>query len=91
MKDSINCGKVYVGFIIDSQGNLVEPQIERGLGEPFDSVSLQVIRNLPTTWIPGIKDNKNVRVKMIIPIDFCNTTHNSSKNEKRSRSGKRRR
>lgn len=89
LNDSIDCGKVYVGFIINSQGKLVEPKIEKGLGEPFDSVSLRVISDLPTTWIPGTKDNKNVRVKMILPISFCNKTLNSSKKGNRNKIRKR--
>ena len=90
LNDSIDCGKVYVGFIIDSQGKLVEPRIEKGLGEPFDSLSLRVISDLPTTWIPGTKDNKKVMVKMILPISFCNKAINSSKKDKRNNIKKRR-
>lgn len=62
-------GHVLVEFIIDKNGNLIDPEIVRGVSPELDRAALAVFEN-PPTFIPGTKDGENVNTKMLIPIVF---------------------
>lgn len=68
MKDSIQ-GIVYVQFVIDTSGNVIEGEVIREVASPLDSAALQVIRKMPK-WQAGKQFGKKVRVNYIIPIKF---------------------
>lgn len=74
--DTIDCsssrnGRVFVQFIIDEQGRLIEPQIVYGIGEPYDSEALRLMSEMPIKWIPGTKDGVNIRIRTGKAIYFC--------------------
>ena len=52
LKDG-SSGTVYVTFVIDENGNIVEPRILRGVHHDLDSISLRMIKNMP----PGFRQN----------------------------------
>ena len=66
-------GKVFVAFVVDSTGAIREESVRvvRGIGYGCDEEAVRVIRNSPP-WTPGrvSKWNKNVPVRMILPITF---------------------
>lgn len=62
-------GKVFVRFVIDSQGNVANPEILRGLGDPFDAEALRVAGSLPR-FKPGYQSGKAVSVYFLTPIVF---------------------
>ncbi|MBB2151043.1 M56 family metallopeptidase [Pedobacter gandavensis] len=62
-------GKVFLSFIVEKDGSLVDIKVERKLGSGTDEEAVRVLRESPK-WIPGIQDNKAVRVKYNIPINF---------------------
>lgn len=62
-------GKVFIGFIVNEDGSLTDFEIVRGLAEPFNNSALGVLKRMPN-WIPAKRDNKPLRVKMVIPITF---------------------
>lgn len=62
-------GKVYVNFIIDRDGSVIEPKILRGLTENCDNEVLRVINIMPK-WIPGEHKGKKVKVSYNLPINF---------------------
>ena len=72
VKDKIE-GKVFVAFVVDSTGVIREDsvQIVQGIGHGCDEEVIRVIRNSPP-WTPGriSKWNKNVPVRMVLPITF---------------------
>lgn len=75
--DTLDCstlrgGNVYIGFVIDEHGNLKNPEVAKGIGEPYDSEALRLIKEMKLDWIPASKDGQKIAVKMIIPISFCN-------------------
>tara|TARA_B100000809_G_scaffold13391_2_gene12231 strand:+ start:1179 stop:2036 length:858 start_codon:yes stop_codon:yes gene_type:complete len=62
-------GKVYVNFIIDRYGAVIEPIILRGLTENCDNEVLRVVKLMPK-WIPGEHRGKKVKVSYNLPIKF---------------------
>src|SRR5690606_911528 len=62
-------GIVYLAFIIDREGNIVDPFILRGIGGGADEEALRLVRNAPA-WTPGMQREEKVNVKMRLPIRF---------------------
>jgi len=62
-------GTVYVSFIINTDGSIVDAKIERGIGFGCDEEALRAVGDMPN-WIPGKQNGKAVRVKQTIPIKF---------------------
>lgn len=64
-------GKVYVGFTIDEEGNVIEPNILRGVTDApnFNDEVLRVIKLMPK-WKPSTQGGKPVKIKFQLPIEF---------------------
>ena len=62
-------GKVYIGFVVDETGQVVEAKLLRGIGGGCDEEALRVINAMPK-WKPGRQTGKAVRVQFSIDIDF---------------------
>jgi periplasmic protein TonB len=62
-------GKVYVTFIVDSNGNVTKATIARGIDASLDKEALRVINTLPK-WTPGKQRGKPVSVSYTVPINF---------------------
>ncbi len=62
-------GTVYVNFIIDEIGNVVNPSIVRDIGAGCGEVALAVIKAMPK-WEPAIHEGEKVKVKLNLPINF---------------------
>ena len=63
-------GKVFLSFVVETDGTLTEIKVERKVSEDIDEEALRLIKESPK-WIPGIQDGKKVRVKYNIPISFA--------------------
>jgi TonB family protein len=63
-------GMVYISFVINSKGKVINPEILRGVSELLDQETIRVVSTMPD-WTPGKNDNKNVNVKMVLPIKFA--------------------
>lgn len=61
-------GKVFVQFVVDEQGNVVDPVVTRGIGAGCDEEALKAVRQ--AKFKPGKQRGKPVRVKMSLPITF---------------------
>lgn len=61
-------GKVYVGFIVDTIGNVKEIEIKRGISPASDKEAIRVVEMLK--FIPGTRMGKPIEMKMVIPIRF---------------------
>jgi TonB family protein len=68
LKDG-SSGTVYVTFVIDENGNIVEPRILRGVHHDLDSISLRMIKNMPP-WIPAKLRGKPVKYQFNQPVKF---------------------
>jgi len=64
-------GTVYVSFVVDQQGRIIDAEIAKGCGHGFDEEALRVIRLMPW-WTPGLMGGKPVRVArtMLVPFVF---------------------
>lgn len=62
-------GKVFVQFVVDTEGNLTKAQIAKGIGAGCDEEALRVIQMAPR-WNPGKQRGRPVNVIRIIPIHF---------------------
>lgn len=62
-------GAVYVGFVIDTKGQIRDVRVVRGVHPLLDREAERVVRSL-RNWTPGIQDGKNVCVSYTVPINF---------------------
>jgi len=62
-------GKVYIQFIVDTNGALTDVKVIRGIGFGCDAEAVRVVRN-SKHWKPGKQRYKPVKVRMVIPIHF---------------------
>lgn len=72
-------GRVFVQFIIDEKGNVVNPVVLRGIGGGCDEAALEAVKK--AKFKPGKQRGRAVRVKYSIPIVFRLTA--AEKNEMR--------
>lgn len=62
-------GRVMVGFIVDEQGNVVEPQAVKKVHPLLDAEAVRVVSLLK--FIPGRMKGKAVRCRFTLPIRFA--------------------
>ncbi len=67
-KDKVN-GSVFVSFIIDKTGKVIQAKIVKSLNEECDKEALRVIAMMPN-WIPGEKEGNKVNVQFGLPVNF---------------------
>jgi TonB family protein len=65
-------GKVFVSFVVDVDGNIVDVKLlKTSLIDAFDEEALRVVKNIPKgSFIPGKRDGENVRFRYRMPINF---------------------
>jgi len=62
-------GKVYISFIVKSNGTITNVKLFRGIGYGCDEEALKVVRSMPN-WIPGHLNGKPANIQMMLPIWF---------------------
>lgn len=62
-------GKVFVNFVVNTDGSVTNAKIARGVDPSLDKEALRVVMNLPK-WKPGRQGGKAVRVSYTVPINF---------------------
>ncbi len=62
-------GVVIASFIVEKDGKISKPTIISGIGYGCDEEVIRLINMMPV-WKPGMKDGKQVRVKLNIPVEF---------------------
>ena len=62
-------GKVYVEFIVDVDGSIIDPLLKRGVGYGLDEEALRIVKGMPN-WKPGKLDGEAVKVRFIVPVNF---------------------
>lgn len=67
-KDSVS-GTVYVGFVVERDGSIIDVKIKRGVGGGCSEEAQRVISKMPS-WIPGKQDGKAIAVAYTVPIKF---------------------
>jgi protein TonB len=62
-------GTIYVGFIVEKDGEITQVKILRGIGGGCDEEAIRVTKMMPK-WKPGKQRGKEVRVSYQMPIKF---------------------
>ena len=62
-------GRVFIGFIVETDGSLSDIKVLRGIGFGCDEEAMRVVESMPK-WQPGVLNGKAVRVFYQIPINF---------------------
>ena len=62
-------GTVLLRVLIDKDGKVTNPSIEKGIGGGCDEEVLRVVKMMPD-WNPGTADGNPVEVEMILPVTF---------------------
>ena len=61
-------GRVFVQFVVDEEGNVTTPFVQKGVHEALDAEALRVAETLK--FKPGKQRGEPVKVKMSLPITF---------------------
>lgn len=80
-------GTVYVSFVINEEGNVVQPKIARSVDPALDKEALRLVSSLPR-WKPGKQNGKLVKVNYTVKVEFKLTPEQLSEYRKASRTGK---
>ncbi|MGK7395654.1 MAG: energy transducer TonB [Candidatus Cyclobacteriaceae bacterium M3_2C_046] len=62
-------GKVFVEFIVDKSGRLIDIKVLKGIGAGCDQEAVQAVSASPI-WQPGKQRGQPVNVKMVLPFSF---------------------
>ncbi len=62
-------GKVFVQFVIDKDGSIIESKVIKGIGWGCDEVALEAIKSSPK-WIPGNQRGRPVKQRYTLPLIF---------------------
>jgi len=61
-------GRVFIQFIVDEGGNVIDPVVIRGIGGGCDEAALEAVKKAKFT--PGKQRGKPVKVQYSLPITF---------------------
>lgn len=61
-------GRVFVQFVVDKNGNVVQSKITRGVHKLLNKESLRAVNQLSCE--PGMQRGKPVKVRMSLPVSF---------------------
>jgi protein TonB len=62
-------GRVYVSFVVNAEGEVVDIKVLKGLGSGLDEETMRAIKTLPR-FIPGKQNGREVSVSYSVPITF---------------------
>ncbi len=62
-------GTVYVGFVVNTDGSIVDVSVKRGIGGGCNEEAVRVVQQMPR-WKPGKQQGRPVRVAYTLPIKF---------------------
>jgi protein TonB len=69
--DSNISGTIHVGFIVDEQGKVRNPQVmdNKSLNQGLNEETLKMFENMPL-WTPGLVKGRKVKTRMELPVTF---------------------
>ncbi len=62
-------GRVYISFVVETDGKITHVKCLRGIGGGCDKEAIRVVKTMPN-WTPGMQDGEVVRVRYNLPIVF---------------------
>lgn len=63
-------GTVYIEFVIDIDGSVIDIKVLRGVSPEFDNEAIRLIKLTNKMWTPGKQQGKKVKVRKVLPIKF---------------------
>lgn len=72
-------GKVFLSYIIETDGRLTDIKVVRAIGSGLDEEAVRILKSSPK-WTPGYNGKNPVRVQYNLPIGFT-ITHEKVKQE----------
>jgi protein TonB len=69
VSDSTVKGRIVVSFIVNTQGEVQDAKIRKGINEEFDKEVVRVIKSMPS-WEPAIKDGMAINIEYLQPFRF---------------------
>jgi len=69
-------GKVFISFIVETDGHLSDITLVRSVGYGLDDEAIRVLKIAPN-WTPGIQNGRKVRVRYMMPFNFQAPTDNN--------------
>jgi TonB family protein len=64
-------GMVFIEFVVNPDGAIVNPTVKSGLSEACDEAAMKGFRVVSKeSWKPALKDGQPVKVKMVLPFAF---------------------
>ena len=60
-------GKIFVGFVVESDGSITNVRVLRGVEKHFDEEAVRVISSMPQ-WKPGMLKGEPVSVRYMVPV-----------------------
>lgn len=63
-------GKVVIAFTIDTNGELSNYRIKKRIGGGCDEEALRIVKLVQGEWLPGMLNNKPVKVEFEMPFSF---------------------
>ena len=68
-KEAKICGRVFVQFVVNKEGNVENVGIARGVDPFIDKAAMDAVKSMPQ-WKPGKQKGQNVKVGFVVPINF---------------------
>jgi periplasmic protein TonB len=62
-------GTVYLGFVVDTEGNITNVTVKRGVTGGCTEEAIRVVQGMPK-WKPGKQQGRAVKVNFTLPIKF---------------------
>jgi len=71
-------GRVYISFVVDTEGNITDARVIRSVRQDIDEAALKVVNEMPK-WKPGYQNGKPVMVAFNLPLNFSLTERGKKK------------
>ncbi len=68
-------GKVFVEFVVQTDGSITDVKVKNGIGAGCDAEALRVVKTAPL-WEPGKNKGVAVKQRLVLPISFKLTKSN---------------
>lgn len=62
-------GRVYLSFVVESDGSITNIAVERGVSPDLDKEAKRLLRKMPK-WVAGESKGKKARTRCRLPINF---------------------
>lgn len=71
-RDNNISGKVYVTFVVETDGRITNPRLLRDIGGGCGQEAIRVVKSMPR-WNPGKNNGQPARVQFNLPVNFTLT------------------